>query len=308
MIIVKATKDSEAGVMPEEALLAEMAEYHEELANAGALLDASGLQPSSKGWRIIYSGKERTLVDGPFTEAKELVAGYTIIQAGSKDEAVEWTRRFPNPAGEDKKAEIEVRQLFELEDFGQSEEIERFRKIGLDTGTGSCAMHSCDEIPQKGGTTMSSQQVQAIPDGMHTVTPHLICAGAAEAIDFYKKAFGAVEMGRLPGPRGKLLHAMIRIGDSTIMLVDEWPDCGALGPKSLKGSPVTLHLYVEDVDSFVKRAVEVGAKITMPVENMFWGDRYGQIEDPFGHHWSIATHIREVSPEEMELAARTACG
>lgn len=131
MIIVKATQDTEAGVMPEEKLIASMAAYHEELARAGALLDASGLQPSAKGWRIRYSGEKRSFVDGPFAEAKELIAGYTIIQANSRDEAVELTRRFPNPAGDGKEAEIEVRQLFELEDFGPSEAIERFRDIGV---------------------------------------------------------------------------------------------------------------------------------------------------------------------------------
>ncbi len=154
---------------------------------------------------------------------------------------------------------------------------------------------------------MSSQPIKPIPDGMYTVTPHLVCAGAAEAIEFYKKAFNAVDMGRLAGPQGKLIHAMIRIGDSVVMLVDEFPDWGSFGPKSLKGTPVTLHLYVEDVDSFTKRAVEAGATITMPVADMFWGDRYGILEDPFGHRWSVATHIRDVSPEEMEKAARQGC-
>jgi len=137
MIIVKATKDSEAGIMPEEALLAEMARYHKELAKAGVLLDGSGLQSSAKGWRITYSGKERTFVDGPFAEVKELIAGYTIIQVKSREEAIEWTRRFPNPAGDGKEGEIEVRQMFELEDFGQSNEVERFRKIGIGTGGSS---------------------------------------------------------------------------------------------------------------------------------------------------------------------------
>lgn len=131
MIIVKATKDSEAGVMPEEALIARMAQYHEELVKAGALLDASGLTASSKGWRIQYSGDKRTVIDGPFTEAKELIAGYTLIQVKSREEALEWTRRFPNPAGEGKPAEIEVRQLFELEDFGPSEAADRFREMGM---------------------------------------------------------------------------------------------------------------------------------------------------------------------------------
>jgi len=138
---------------------------------------------------------------------------------------------------------------------------------------------------------------------MHTVMAHLVCAGAADAIEFYKKAFGAVEMMRLPGPQGKLMHASVRIGDSIVMLVDEFPECGSLGPKALKGSPVTLHLNVPDVDATVAQAVEAGAKITMPVADMFWGDRYGQLEDPFGHHWSVATHIRDMSPEEIKKAA-----
>ena len=141
-----------------------------------------------------------------------------------------------------------------------------------------------------------------IPEGMHSVTPHLVCAGAAKAIDFYARAFGATELGRLPAPDGKLMHAAIRIAGSTVMLVDEMPEWGALGPKALKGSPVTVHLYVEDVDAFVARAVKEGAKVTMPVADQFWGDRYGKIEDPFGHSWSVATHLRDVTPEEMQRA------
>ena len=131
MIIVKATRDSEAGVMPHEKMLTDMAKYHEELQKAGVLLDASGLQASAKGWRIKYSGQKRTLVDGPFAEAKELIAGYTMIQVKSKDEAMEWARRFPNPALDGTEGEIEVRQLFELDDFGPSEAVERFRKIDV---------------------------------------------------------------------------------------------------------------------------------------------------------------------------------
>ena len=151
---------------------------------------------------------------------------------------------------------------------------------------------------------MGNKVAKAIPEGMHSVTPHIVCAGAASAIEFYKKAFGAVETGRLPAPDGRIMHAAIRIGDSTVMLVDEMPEWGALGPKSLKGSPVTIHLYVEDVDAFVARAVNAGAKITMPVADQFWGDRYGKLEDPFGHHWSVATHVRDVSPAEMQKAMR----
>jgi hypothetical protein len=131
MIIVKASRDSEAGVMPEEKLMAAMADYHDQLAKAGVLLDASGLQPSSKGWRIRYSQGQRTVIDGPFAESKELVAGYTIIQVRSRQEALEWTRRFPAPHGEDVEAEIEVRQMFELEDFEPNEAVERFRQMGV---------------------------------------------------------------------------------------------------------------------------------------------------------------------------------
>jgi len=127
MIIVKATKDSEAGIMPPEDLFAAMETYHEELQKAGVLRDASGLQPSAKGWRIKYSGSKKTVVDGPFAETKELIAGYTLIEVKSREEALEWTRRFPNPHLTE--GEIEVRQLFELEDFEQSPSIERFREM-----------------------------------------------------------------------------------------------------------------------------------------------------------------------------------
>ena len=151
-------------------------------------------------------------------------------------------------------------------------------------------------------------KVKPVPDGMRSVTPHLVCAGAAEAIEFYKKAFGAVEVARLPGSGGKLMHAQIRIGDSAVMLVDEMPEWGALGPKSLKGSPVTIHLYVDDADAFIARAVKAGATVTMPVDDMFWGDRYGKLEDPFGHHWSVGTHVRDVSMDEMQQAMRQMTG
>jgi hypothetical protein len=139
MIIVKATKESEAADTPEAGIadpgkiMAEMAAYHEELAKAGALVDASGLQPSSKGWRIRYSGAKRTVIDGPFVETKELIAGYTLIQLKSREEALEWARRYPNPNGERVDAEIEVRQLFELDDFKPSEAVKRFRKMEVGT-------------------------------------------------------------------------------------------------------------------------------------------------------------------------------
>ena len=155
---------------------------------------------------------------------------------------------------------------------------------------------------------MNKPQVKSVPEWMHTVTPYLTCVGASDAIEFYKKAFNAVEMSRIPGPQGKLMHACIRIGDSVLMLDDEFPEWGSFGPQSLKGSPVTIHLQVEDVDAVFERAVRVGAKITMPLNDMFWGDRFGKLEDPFGHHWSVATHIRDMSPEEIQQAAQKGCG
>jgi hypothetical protein len=129
MIMVKANTDSEAGKMPEEELIASMATYHEELQKAGVLLDASGLQPSSKGWRVRYSGGKRTVTEGPFAETKELIAGYTVIQVRSREEAMEWARRFPAPFGEQADGEIEVRQMYDLDDFEPSQSMQRFRKI-----------------------------------------------------------------------------------------------------------------------------------------------------------------------------------
>lgn len=146
-----------------------------------------------------------------------------------------------------------------------------------------------------------------IPPGMHSITPHLVCAGAADAIEFYKKAFNAQELGRFPGPQGKLMHALIKIGDSMLMLVDEFPEWGSLGPNVRNGTSVTLHLYVEDADRQFQQAVDAGCTVRMPLDDMFWGDRYGVVQDPFGHLWSIATHIRDVSPEEIQAAAGKGC-
>jgi uncharacterized glyoxalase superfamily protein PhnB len=146
--------------------------------------------------------------------------------------------------------------------------------------------------------------IKPIPDGFHSLTPHLVCAGATDAIDFYRRAFNAVEVMRLPGAPGKLMHAEIRIGDSNIMLVDEMPEWGSVGPATLKGTPVTLHLYVEDANTAFAQAIAAGATVKMPLADAFWGDRYGILVDPFGHQWSIATHIRDVGPDEMQQAMK----
>lgn len=146
----------------------------------------------------------------------------------------------------------------------------------------------------------------SLPDGMHVLSPHLVCAGAAKAIEFYKKAFDATEIVRLPGPDGKLMHASIRVNGSSVMLVDEYPDWGTLSPKALNGTPVTIHLIVPNVDAFTEQAVAAGATLVMPVADMFWGDRYGMIDDPFGHRWSIATPLRQpMNAEELRAAMPT---
>ena len=140
---------------------------------------------------------------------------------------------------------------------------------------------------------------------LHTVTPHLVCEGAADAIAFYKKAFNAVELMRMPGENGRLMHAALKIGDSTIMLADDFPQHeGGKGPKALNGSPVTLHLNLPDVDAAFKQAVDAGAAVRMPPTDMFWGDRYCQVTDPFGHYWAIATHVKDMTPEEIKVAMK----
>jgi PhnB protein len=144
-------------------------------------------------------------------------------------------------------------------------------------------------------------------NGMHTITPHLVCDNASAAIAFYQKAFGATEEFRLPAPNGRLMHASVRIGDSVVMLADEFPECGSNGPNALKGTPVTLHMYVQDADAAFKRAVDAGATVKMPLQDMFWGDRYGVVVDPCGHNWSIAAHIRDVPKAEMEEAVKKMC-
>jgi PhnB protein len=148
-----------------------------------------------------------------------------------------------------------------------------------------------------------STEVKPIPEGYHTVTPYLILTGAGDAIAFYKKALGAEEVLRLADPGGKVHHAEISIGDSRVMLADEHPEIQALSPKTVGGSPVSIHLYVEDVDAAVERAVAAGAKLVRPVADQFYGDRVGGIEDPFGYRWFIATHKEDLTMEEIRRRA-----
>jgi PhnB protein len=145
-----------------------------------------------------------------------------------------------------------------------------------------------------------------IPDGYPRVTPYLIIDGAGAAIDFYRSVLGASERLRMPAPDGKVGHAELEIGDSLIMLADEFPDMGARSPKTVGGTPVSMLVYVEDADGVFDRAIQAGAKAFSPVEDKFYGDRTGQFEDPFGHQWSVATHVEDVAPEEMAKRASAA--
>lgn len=149
--------------------------------------------------------------------------------------------------------------------------------------------------------------VKPIPDGFHTLTPHLVVKGADKAIDFYTKAFGAEVLCRMATPDGRtVMHADLKIGDSHLFVVDEFPEMGSRGPQSIGGTAVTIHMYVKDVDAAFDRAVAAGAKVIMPVADMFWGDRYGLVTDPFGHSWSLATHNEDLTPEEIAKGAQEA--
>jgi uncharacterized glyoxalase superfamily protein PhnB len=154
---------------------------------------------------------------------------------------------------------------------------------------------------------MPTPATKRIADGMRTVTPHLVCAGAAEAIEFYRRAFGATEVMRVPAPNGKLMHGAIRIGDSQVFLVDENPEWNIKGPKLIGGTAVTIHLSVEDADQVFNQAVAAGAKPVMPVNDTFWGDRYGIVEDPYGHQWSVAHHVYDMTPAEILENMQKSC-
>lgn len=159
---------------------------------------------------------------------------------------------------------------------------------------------NCHPICNDSAAKVSWMSVKPIPDGYHTATPYLIIKGAAVAIEFYKNAFGATELMRVPGPGGVLMHAEIKIGDSIIMLADEFPDMDALSPTTIGGSPVGLMLYLPNVDEVFARAIAAGGKEFRTVQNQFYGDRSGTLTDPFGHKWTIATHVEDVSHEEIE--------
>jgi PhnB protein len=168
-------------------------------------------------------------------------------------------------------------------------------------------MAKAKQAVKKAAAPRPPKRVLPVPRGYHTVTPYLTVQGAAEAIDFYQRAFGAVEMVRMPGPGGRLMHAEVKIGDSVVMVSDEFPGMsGSRSPQSLGGTSGYVFLYVPDVDQTFRRAVDAGARVAMPLMDMFWGDRFGKVIDPFGHTWGMATHKEDVPPDEMAKRQREA--
>lgn len=155
---------------------------------------------------------------------------------------------------------------------------------------------------------MASDTIRATPFGFHTITPHVVVGDAAQAAEWYAQALGAEERHRVPLPNGKLMSVELRFGDSTVMVADEFPEAGVVSPLAFGGTAVVLHLFTDDVDALWQRAVEAGAEVLHPLEDQFWGDRQGQIVDPFGHKWNLAQHVRDVPPEEIARAAATLFG
>ena len=155
---------------------------------------------------------------------------------------------------------------------------------------------------------MTPSAIRAIPDGIHSITPHIVVREAGRAANWYKQALGAEERGRIPVPGGKFMQIELWFGDSAVMLADEFPEAGVLSPQTIGGNPVVLHFLTENVDALWKRAIEAGAEIVQPLQEQFWGDRYGQIRDPFGYRWGLAQHVRDVPAEEVARIAATIFG
>lgn len=284
MVQIRADRNTEAGKMPSEQLLAEMGAYNQALVEAGVMLAGEGLQPSAKGARVLFSGRNRTVIDGPFAETKELIAGFWLWQVASLQEAIEWVKRCPNPLEGD--SVVEIRQVFEAEDFGEeftpelrAQEEQLRAQVAAQQAAGKPA-------------------VPAVPPARGAL-PYLIVKGAADAIGYYQRVFGAVQVVRLDAPDG-VLHAELRVGPSSFMLTEERAQMGAMSPLTLGGSSSRAVLYVPDVDAVVARALAAGATPTMPVADQFWGDRSGAIVDPFGHHWVISTHLEDPSEDELK--------
>lgn len=287
MVIVKADKSTEAGVMPSEQLLREMGDYNEQLVKAGVMLAGEGLHPSKKGARVVFSGKRREVLDGPFAETKELIAGYWIWQCKDLAEALEWARKCPNPTGEE--SVLEIRQIFEAEDFG----AEFTPELRAQEERLLAEAKKLDEARKSGG------KVNPVPASTGA-TPYLVVKGANDAIAYYQRIFGAQLRFRMDAPDGQVMHSELMVGPALFMLTEERPEHGALSPLTVGGSSTTAVLYVRDADAVFNAAVASGAKVTMPMGDQFWGDRSGSLIDPFGHHWFISTHKEDLAPEQIQ--------
>ncbi|MBI5259741.1 MAG: VOC family protein [Burkholderiales bacterium] len=285
MVQIRADENTEAGKMPSEQLMADMGAYNQALIDAGVMLAGEGLQPSAKGARVLFSGQHRTVLDGPFAETKELIAGFWLWQVGSLQEAIEWVKRCPNPLDGD--SVVEIRQVFEAEDFGT--EFAPELRAQEDRQRAQLAAQQAAAKPA----------VPPVPPARGAL-PYLTIKGASDAIAFYQRVFGAEQLVRLDAPDGSVLHAELRVGPSSFLLTEERPQMGALGPLTLGGSASSAVLYVPDADAVVARALAAGATATMPLADQFWGDRSGAIIDPFGHHWFISTHLEEPSEDELK--------
>lgn len=281
MILIKADKNSEAGEMPDTQLLEAMGRFNEELVEAGVMQAGEGLQPSSKGARVRFKGRERSVVNGPFSGDNGLIAGFWIWKLNSLDEAIAWVKRCPNPMGES--SEIEIRQVFEAEDFGAEFTPElRAQEDRLRAQIDAKQAGAVDPVPPATGST-----------------PYLVVKGAKEAVAWYQKVFGAQVVMQMDAPDNKLMHAELKVGSAQFMLTEERPEHQALSPLTLGGSSSSALLYVSDTDAVVKQAVASGARITMPVADQFWGDRSGHLIDPFGHQWFISTHKEDLTPQQV---------
>ncbi len=285
MVLIKANADTEAGRMPSEQLLAEMGRFNEALVRAGVMQAGEGLHPSARGARVLFDGERRTVIDGPFAETKELIAGFWIWQVGSRAEALEWARRIPNPTGV--QGEVELRQVFEAEDFGEAFTPElraqEDRQRAALAAKGAAKAVVTNPVPPARGAT-----------------PYLVVRGAGDAIAWYQRALGATLGARLDAPDGSVVHAELAVGEAQFMLSEERPEYGSKSPRTLGGTPVTLVVYVPDADAAFATATAAGASAVMPVADQFWGDRAGCFTDPFGHAWFVNTRREEVSAEEMK--------
>ena len=278
MILIKADRNSEAGVMPDTQLLEAMGRFNEELVEAGVMQAGEGLQPSSKGARVRFQGQERSVVDGPFADTPSLIAGFWIWKVASKDEAIAWVKRCPNPMAGD--SEIEIRQIFEAEDFGAEFTPE---------------LRAQEEQLR---ARIEARPVNPVPPATGS-TPYLVVQGAKDAIAWYQRVFGAKVLMQMDAPDGKLMHSELVVGDAHFMMTEERPEHQALSPKTLGGSSSSALLYVQDVDQVVAAAEAAGSRITMPVMDQFWGDRSGHLVDPFGHRWFISTHKEDLDPQQL---------